>query len=349
MLKRYAASIAFACALVATSAASHAQSSNVTFASWGGAVQEGEVKGLLADAAKLGVSIRQERHGGWTGIKSYFQSGAKGWDLATMGFARCEAADRMGALQSIDYSVVDRTKIGADLSKANYIGVYNFTFGIGYQKKKYAANPPKNWADFWDVAKFPGRRALTLDGLYALEAGLLADGVAPNDVYATLKTPAGLDRAMRMIEKIKPHVAVWWRSHAQIQELMRNGEVDIALIPNARARTLVEDGADVAFEWNQAFLDQECFMVPKTALNPAGAMKLINAALDPVNQANFAKRVGYGPINTKAFDTGILTPAEIAWMPMAPQNLPKQITADPLWYSSAEADAAYLRYSKAIQ
>ncbi|MGD9769624.1 MAG: extracellular solute-binding protein, partial [Pseudolabrys sp.] len=107
--------------------------------------------------------------------------------------------------------------------------------------------------------------------------------------------------------------------------------------------------ADVAFEWNQAFLDQECFMVPKTALNPAGAMKLINAALDPVNQANFAKRVGYGPINTKAFDTGILTPAEIAWMPMAPQNLPKQITADPLWYSSAEADAAYLRYSKAIQ
>lgn len=323
--------------------------SAVKYVSWGGSTQEGEVKGLLADARSLGITVREDRHGNWAGLKTYFQSGATGWDIVTMGFARCEQADKMGALQPIDYAVVDKTKIDAALSKPNYVGVYNFTYGLTYQKKKYAGNPPTTWADFWNVEKFPGRRSLSLDGLYALEAGLLASGVPSKDIYAVLKTPEGLERAMAMVDKIRPHIQVWWRTPAQIQEMLRMGDIDIALFPNARARSLVEDGADVAFEWNQAFIDQECLMVPKTATNATDAMKLINSALNPANQANFAKKVGYGPVNRAAFETGIMTPADISWMPMAPQNLAKQVVVDPSWYASSEADAAYIRFAKAIQ
>jgi spermidine/putrescine-binding protein len=31
---------------------------------------------------------------------------------------------------------------------------------MAWQTDKYKDNPPQNWADFWNVDKFPGARAL---------------------------------------------------------------------------------------------------------------------------------------------------------------------------------------------
>ena len=51
---------------------------------------------------------------------------------------------------------------------------------------------PKNWPEFWDAAKFPGRRGLLARPQDTLEAALLADGVKPSELY-----PMDLDRAYR--------------------------------------------------------------------------------------------------------------------------------------------------------
>lgn len=320
----------------------------VTYAGWGGHTSESVLTGLFADAGKLGVEVRDELSGGWSGIKAHLVSGAPGWDIADIGFARCEEASQAGLLMPIDYSVIDKSKIPAALAQANYIGTYTFSYGLAYQKDKYG-DAPKTWADFWDVQKFPGRRSMNGQGLYALEAALMADGVKPEDVYATLKAAGGVDRAFKKLEELKPSVAVWWRSPADVMQLMRDGEVDMAVFPNGRAMTLAMDGIGVGFVWNQAFLDMTGWLLPKNAPNPQAAMKLIDSALDPVNQANFAVKSGYGPANPKAFDTGIISPEQMAWMPTAPQNLPLQVLVDPTWYASAEATAAYERFSKFIQ
>jgi putative spermidine/putrescine transport system substrate-binding protein len=130
---------------------------------------------------------------------------------------------------------------------------------------------------------------------------------------------------------------------------MRDGEVDMAIFPNGRALALVKDGIDVAYVWNQGFIDVECLMMPKNAANPKGAMQLINLALEPRNQAMFAAAVGYGPVNPKAYETDILKPEQLAWLPTAPQNLHKQVYTDQFWYASKEAEEAYLRFSKFLQ
>ena len=44
------------------------------------------------------------------------------------------------------------------------------------------------WADFWDVAKYPGKRGLHSGVRGNLEFALFADGVAPGDVYKVLAT-----------------------------------------------------------------------------------------------------------------------------------------------------------------
>jgi putative spermidine/putrescine transport system substrate-binding protein len=338
--------IAVVLALVVTPASAQG---SVTFASFGGVTQDAEVEELFADAGKLGVQIRNERSGAWPGIKAYLLSGAKGWDLTSIGFARCEEAAKSDLVLPMDYSVIDKAKTLPGLAREKYVGVYNFGYGIGYQKKKYGANTPQTWADFWDTKKFPGRRSMIGEGLYNLEAALMADGVPKEDVYKVLKAPGGVDRAMKKLEEIKPDVAVWWRSPAQAVEIMRSGEVDMAIVPNGRTSAAVKAGADIGYVWNQAFVDFECFLIPKSAPNPGAAMKLINASLDAKNQAKFAARIGYGPVNQAAFDQGVLAIDDVAWLPSAKQNIDKQVFADPTWYSSPEADAAYQRFAKFLQ
>jgi putative spermidine/putrescine transport system substrate-binding protein len=321
----------------------------VGYAGFGGTTQEAMMKALFADADKLGIKIKEDRSGGWPGIKAYLQSGATGWDLTDTGFAHCEQAAQADLVQPIDYSIVDKSQIPPNLAHAKYVGFGSFSYGIAYQKKKYGNNPPKDWADFFDPAKFPGRRSMLGEGLFVLEAALLADGVSPGNVYTVLKTPAGQDRAFAKLEKLKPDVAVWWRSPGQAVQLLRDGEVDMIVIGNGRASQLVADGADIGYVWNQAFLDVACFIVPKNVANPKPAMQLINAALNAESQGKFTALTGYGSVNPKAFESVALKGKDLSWFPTAPQNVGKQIWADPTWYASTDADAAYLRFSKFLQ
>ncbi|MGO8126611.1 extracellular solute-binding protein, partial [Rhizobium ruizarguesonis] len=60
-----------------------------------------------------------------------------------------------------------------------------FSIAVAYDGEKFA-NGPKSLADFWDVKKFPGKRALRSGPKMNLEFALMADGVAANKVYETL-------------------------------------------------------------------------------------------------------------------------------------------------------------------
>jgi len=323
--------------------------STVSYAGFGGPLQEAMVKHLFADAPKLNIRIRENRSGFWADIKAHLMVRAPGWDLAEIGFARCEQAAQADLIQDIDYSIIDRSKVPPELARPKYVGIYTYTYGLTYQTNKYGDNGPKSWVDFFDVEKFPGRRAMLADGLYALEIALLADGVKREDIYATLRTPAGVDRAFAKLETIKPYIAVWYRSSGQAMQLMRDGEVDIGMFANARVQFVVQDGTPLTYVWDEAFIDTECMMIPHAAQNPEGAMRLVNAALDPENQVAFALATLYGPVNPKAYEGNAIPTEILEWLPSSPQNLPKQIWADQQWYASAQAEAAYQRFAKFLQ
>lgn len=329
--------------LVAGTAGAQTQ---VTVAGFGGLVLDAEVEALLADAAKSGATIRKDRHGGWAGIKAHLLSGAPGWDIISIGSARCETAAQMDLILPIDYNIVKKSGFPESLAKPKYVQVYPFSYGIVYQKAKYGNNPPKGWADFWDQKKFPGSRTWDAEGLYALEAALIVDGVPPAKVYDVLRSSGGVDRAFKKLDELKPAIRTWSSSVGLAMQLVHDGEVDMAMMSNGRVLALSEDKVNVGFVWNQAFIDYECYMIPKNASNPKVAMDLINGAMSPKNQANFAKQVKYGPGNPKAFDLGIITPDVMQWLPTAPQHFAGQVLVDPKWYASQEADAAYQRFAK---
>jgi len=346
-LRRIGATTLALFASVYSSAA--AAQENVTLAGWGGITTEATLKGLFLSAKSLNINVRSELHGGLPGLIAQVNGGRVAWDLVMYGFVDCERAAQDGLLEPIDYSAVNVSQIDKRYAKPHYVGVFAFSYGIAYNTKKFGASPPMSWKDFWDVKKFPGRRALFNAGTYVLEAALLADGVPDRDVYPMLKTPAGVDRAFKKLEEIKPHVAVWWNSSGQAMQLIRDGEVDMIMLANGRARALIQDGANVGFTWNQAMIEDECLAVPKGARNKAAAMKLISSSLQPEPQARFGTMIDYGPVNQAAYSLGIMTTDQVAQMPTSPANLPKQFVVSPEFYASPEGRRAVERFTRFIQ
>ena len=156
---------------------------------------------------------------------------------------------------------------GADIFSV--VAAYNTeTYGEG--------NGPKTWADFYDVEKFPGTRAMRnkVDG--QLETALLADGVPKEQVYEVLDSEEGIERALDKIRSIKPHIAVWWSSGAQHAQLMKDGEVDMTTGWNGRFDVAKEDGAKVAYDWQSGIMDWEGYGIPKGAKNKDLAMKYLS-------------------------------------------------------------------------
>ena len=99
---------------------------------------------------------------------------------------------------------------------------------IAYRKDAYGDNGPSNWAEFWDLENFPGNRGMHGKVNYNLEAALMADGVAQDDVYAPCwRRDDGKARAWAKLAEIAPEVTVWYRGGSQSAQLLRDGEVDV--------------------------------------------------------------------------------------------------------------------------
>ncbi len=127
-------------------------------------------------------------------------------------------------------------------------GVASHSFGniIAYRNEKFPQGM-KDWADFWNVSKNPGSRSLQRYAARVLAMALLADGVSPDKLF-----PYDLDRAFKSLDRIKPHVRVWWTQGPQSQQLLRDGEVDAIGMWDTQATRLVEQKAPVTVCLNQA-------------------------------------------------------------------------------------------------
>ena len=83
-----------------------------------------------------------------------------------------------------------------------------------YNRERIPDPKPATIQDFFDLETFPGRRGMRRKPLGNLEFALMADGVPPEEVYAVLDTPEGIDRAFRKLDTIKDEI-VWWEAGAQ--------------------------------------------------------------------------------------------------------------------------------------
>jgi putative spermidine/putrescine transport system substrate-binding protein len=109
-----------------------------------------------------------------------------------------------------------------------------------------------------------------------------------------------VDRAFRFLESRKDVVSVWYKSPAQIQTLLRGGEVDMVEGFSGRLIDLKKAGADVDWTFDNGAWMQSFWIVPKGAKNRDAAMRLMAHYTRPEPEAQFAEQFPYGMPNRLA-------------------------------------------------
>jgi putative spermidine/putrescine transport system substrate-binding protein len=318
-----------------------AQENELTVASWGGSFQDAQSKALFEPAAEaMGIDLTQETHSSRSDVRLQVQTGQVTFDLVTSGTGSAARAGEEGLLEPIDYDVVDVSHFLEGTYSDYCVGSDVFSTTYAWNTDTYGEDGPDSWADFWDVEKFPGSRAYRGNSVAgALEPALMADGVAPEDVYTVLDSEEGIERAINKIRELKPHIEVFWSSGAQQAQLMKDGEVDMTTGWNGRFDTAARDGGKVAYSFNQGLADVDCFAVPKGAPHKDLAMKFLAEISKPEYQDDLPKYITYGPTNTLAYETGEISPEVAAMLPSSPENAAKQLPISLAWYIKWETTA----------
>jgi putative spermidine/putrescine transport system substrate-binding protein len=303
----------------------------VSYASYGGAYQEGVRKAILDHLpGEQGMKVVDYvLASGIRDIRTKVKANASDIDVAELYGGLCDQAAKEGLTIPLDYSKIPNAAgIPEHLRNKNWVGFTAYSTVLAYNKDVYGKNPPKNWADFFDTKNFPGTRSI--GGTYPstnMEIALLADGVPKDKIY-----PIDMDRAIKKWVAFKPNISVRWATGAQATQLATAKEVDMMTIWAARIEAAIKEGAPYAYTLNDAVMDVECLVVPKGSPNPEGAMRLINHLLDPKYQANLPDYIPYGPMNQDAFKSGLISPEKAAKVVTSTENISKQlITNMPYW------------------
>jgi putative spermidine/putrescine transport system substrate-binding protein len=334
--------VAVAAALIGALPSAPAQAETLTLVSWGGAMQDANRKAHWEPATKaLGIDFVEDTlSNGYADIKVQVEAGAVTWDVVQGGAGEAMRGGADGNVEKIDYSVIDVTHVPANLRNKYCVGMITYSTIIAYNTDTYGDNGPQNWADFWDVEKFPGARSMRARPSPNLGFALIADGVPMDKVFEVLSAPGGIERALDKMREIKPHVAVWWSSGAHHAQLMKDGEVDMTTGWNGRFDVAKKDGAKVAYSFNQALLDYDCFAIPKGAPNKDVAMEFLAEISKAEYQANLPEYITYGPTNKAAYDLGKIDDATARALPSHPDNAAMQLAIDIAWYAEWETIAA---------
>ena len=189
-------------------------------------------------------------------------------------------------------------------------------------------NVPDSWADFWDVEAFPGKRCMPAWPRFNMEAALMADGVAKEDLY-----PLDMDRALAKLEEIKPHVTKWWTTSAQSPQLLLDGEADMCMAYTGSTSILALEGAPIEVEWNEGFVYYDFFSIPKGAPNYENALKLLSWRLDAERAAELTSTYPVALPSSLVYEKA--DPEISRYWANRPENMEKAIEWSPEYWGAA--------------
>lgn len=301
----------------------------LTLATWGGIYQDGQVEAASKPFEEdSGARMLADGPTEYAKVKAQVENNAVTWDIVDSDtiWADKECGED-GLLMDLDTSIVDTSKIPDGLVGDCYVPAMQYGYVIVYNTETYST-PPTGWADFFDTEKFPGTRAIAGfedvgPGIY--EGALLADGVAPDQLY-----PLDMDRAYKRIDDLRDDF-IFWKTGAESQQMIESGEADMALVWSGRAYTAVANGAPYEPIWNESLILADALSVPKNAKNPEAAFAYINYYLGAAQQAKLTELTSYSPVNVDAEPN--LDELGLKFLTTSPDIADQMITTDQEWWA----------------
>ncbi len=325
-------------ALAALLAAHPAHARDLTVSGFGGAAQDAQRKAFFEPFEKAtGTKLAEDTYdGGLAKIKAMVDSKAVIWDVVDV-----EGSDLARGCEAGYFEKFDPKPLG-DMSQwlpaATFsdcgIGQFVWSTILAYNGDKLQ-NGPKSWADFFDTTNFPGKRALRRGAKFTLEIALMADGVAPGEVYQALGTPAGVDRAFKKLDTIKSSIQ-WWEAGAQPPEWLSSGDVVMTSAYNGRIAAMNAGGKHLQIVWNGQIYSLDYWTVVKGSPFTKQATQMIDFMSQPDVLKNFAQYIPYGPPQQQA--VAMLPASMVEQLPTAPAHMTNALSSSNNFWLENEDD-----------
>jgi len=266
-------------------------------------------------------------------VKAMVDSGNVEWDMYQSG--EIQAASDLHRTLNEDMTEFckdyqdNKDLLPGACSPTGVLSAYGTTL-IAYNTDTFPGDGPKNWADFWDVKTFPGPRSLPNfnDPWRVLAAALMADGVAPKDLF-----PLDVDRAFKKMDEIKPYIGLWWKTGDQSTQGFRSGDYVMGQIWQTRASALKTEGQPLAWSQDQAFLVGDRWAVIKGAPDHDNAIKFLKYFIAHSDaQAKRCEIATCTPMTYSA--TALMSPEARASVPTSPEVMAKLVIPDAAWINA---------------
>ena len=320
---------------------------SLTVVSWGGSYARACQKAYHQPfTAETGIEIRLETYnGGLAQILAQVETGKVYWDVVDLDIADLVRGCDEGLLEPISIDDLPPAPDGTPATEDFFPGrLSECGVGLLFYSTIYAYNPehlpgpkPTTIGDFFDLEKFPGRRGMRRTPLVNLEFALLADGVGPDQVYATLNTPEGVNRAFRKLDTIKEYI-VWWEAGAQPPQMLADGEVVMSTAYNGRIfNAQVLENQPFVIVWDGQVLDSGQLAIVAGTPNLEAARQFLAFAAKTESMAAVSRYIAYSPARqsgTALIATHLETGVDMEpHMPTAPENVVRALHNNWEWWS----------------
>ncbi len=301
-------------------------SGQLRIANSGGALANAERKAIYEPFQKLtGISIVETEGFAIPKIKAQVQTGNIEWDTATLGNGNTLVLLQDGDyLEPIEYGLIDAPGLPQQHRHPFSVSYVAIASVMTYRTDAFPT-APVTWADYWDVARFPGPRNY-MSGSQGIGVdlwpALLADGVPMDKLY-----PLDVPRAFKALDRIKDSIVTYWATGAQAAELMADNQTVLGTSWNGRIGPLLARKLPVGMSWHGASFGFDDRIILRGAPNKANAMKFIAFSCLPEVQARLSMLIDYGYTNTDA--ANFLPPARLQALPSA--HFAEGFFADEAW------------------
>ena len=129
---------------------------------WGGeGIQARQKAYINRFEEEFDVKVITESPTDYGKLKAMVESGNVEWDVLAVETEFLERGIDQGLLEKLDYDVIDSTGFEPWLVNDYGIGMEIYSTSIAYNTEMMPdGEHPKDWVDFWNTEKFPGKRGL---------------------------------------------------------------------------------------------------------------------------------------------------------------------------------------------
>ncbi len=275
--------------------------------------------GELHEAARRAYLEDWEQITGWTvvqtspgtgpalaNLQAQVESGNPEWDVfAILNYGSASSLAAEGNFAAMDLSLfpIDQFPESSRYDPQGYwVNWTDFGIVLTWNTEAFPEDrQPESALDIFDLETYPGKRCLFnfVQSSGNLELALLDDGVPFDEVYETLSTDEGVQRALDKLETIYDET-VFVSSGADSIQFPLDGQCDMSITFSGRPalRLLDEPTLPLDMTWDDGLISGGPIAVVEGTSHFEAAQSVVAFALQPANNCTFLNETAYGVIMT---------------------------------------------------